>query len=143
MSARLLALLALLALLTGLLAGCGDDDAAPDPIRQGRAIYGDLCSLCHGDGGQGGVGPSLGEVVETWPDCADHIEWIALGSDRWKETHGDTYGATGKPVAGGMPAHDQTLTADERALVAAFERVTYGSAHRQSTLTECGVDPGG
>jgi mono/diheme cytochrome c family protein len=135
--------IALLALLACLLAACGGGDGAPDPIGQGRAIYGDRCSVCHGDGGQGGVGPSLQGVVETWPDCSDHVEWITLGSDGWKEVHGDTYGATDRPVAGGMPAHEQILTPDERALVALFERVSYGSEPRQAALADCGFDSEG
>jgi mono/diheme cytochrome c family protein len=134
--------IALVTLLAALLTACGGGTAsAPDPIREGRRVYADTCSVCHGNGGQGGVGPSLEDVVETWPQCSDHIEWIALGSEGWKQAHGDTYGATDKPVAGGMPAHDETLTPDERAFVAAFERVTYGSEPRDKALADCGVGP--
>jgi hypothetical protein len=42
-----------------------------------------------------------------------------------------------------MPAHEDSLAPDERALVAAFERVTYGSESRQEALAGCGIDAGG
>lgn len=122
-----------------LLAACGGQ-TSPDPLRQGRSIYADTCSVCHGSSGQGGVGPALGQVVATWPDCADQVEWIGLGSDGWKARHGDTYGATGKPVKGGMPAQGDSLTVAEQRLVAAFERVSYGGMARDDALAACEVE---
>jgi hypothetical protein len=64
---------------------------------------------------------------------------VALGSDRWKDVHGDTRGATETPVEGGMPSHESILSADEIALVAAFERVTYGGEVEDVALDACGV----
>ena len=72
---------------------CGGTPDGPAALKAGRGIYGDQCSACHGNRGQGGVGPSMAEVRETWPDCDDHQEWIALGSEGWKAEHGPTYGA--------------------------------------------------
>lgn len=128
----------MLLLLLLMLVGCGGE-STPDPLRQGRSIYADTCSVCHGSRGQGGVGPALDQVTATWPDCAEQIEWIALGSDGWKDRHGDTYGATAKPVKGGMPAQGDDLTLAEQRLVATFERVTYGGAPREEALDGCGV----
>ena len=85
------------------------------------------------------MGPALSSVMETWPGCADHIEWVRLGSQGWREAHGDTYGATDKPVKGGMPPLGGALTDDEIAAVAAFERVRYGGGDPESVLADCGL----
>jgi mono/diheme cytochrome c family protein len=119
--------------------GCGPGSATSESLRVGRGVYGDRCSACHGKRGQGGVGPSLSDVLETWPVCADQQEWIALGSERWKAEHGPTYGADDTPVTKVMPEHATTLTPDEIAAVAAFERIEYGGGDRATELETCGV----
>lgn len=124
-------------LLVMAVAACGGDET--DPIRLGRSTYGDICSVCHGKAGEGGVGPALSTVTEVWPFCDDQVEWITLGSEGWKATHGGTYGATAREVKGGMPAHGESLSEDEIRMVAAFERVQYGGADREATLADCGV----
>jgi mono/diheme cytochrome c family protein len=129
----------ILIVLAIVLAGCGGS-SGPDPLREGRSIYGNACSVCHGSRGQGGVGPALADVTRTWPRCSDHIEWVTLGSDRWKAIRGDTYGATDKPVKGGMPSHENSLSTEERRLVAAFERSEYGEVPTETALQECGVE---
>lgn len=132
---------AVLALILALTAcGNGDDSADPDVLREGRSIYGDACSACHGNRGAGGVGPSLESVTETWPECETQVEWITLGSEGWQSAHGDTYGAADKPVAGGMPAQADRLTDAEIRLVAAFERVEYAGQEREAALADCGID---
>jgi mono/diheme cytochrome c family protein len=120
------------------LSACASPDTS-DPITRGREVYGRICSACHGAGGEGGVGPSLRTVLDTWPDCADQIEWVTIGSEGWTAAHGPTYGATGKPVKGGMPAHRALLEPDEIAAVSAFERVRYGGADEAATLAGCGI----
>jgi mono/diheme cytochrome c family protein len=128
-----------LALAAGAVAGaCAPD--TPTALRTGRDVYGDNCSSCHGDSGGGGVGPSLENVLATWPSCADQIEWITLGSSRWKVVHGTTYGANETPIGGVMPGHDETLSPDEIAAVAAFERVQYGGGDEATELAACGID---
>ena len=131
----------LVVLTMAVLVGCGGP--GDDPLAAGRSVYGDVCSACHGDTGEGGVGPSLSTVLETWPSCEDHIEWVRLGSDGWKAAHGDTYGASGKPVEGGMPPQGGSLTDDEIEAVSAFERVRFGGAEREATLEECGLTDAG
>ena len=133
---RLLTLLLAAALVAAACSGGADQS---DPLLRGREIYGDVCSTCHGSSGGGGVGPSLATVTATWPSCADQIRWVSIGSDGWRSQVGETYGATAKPLQGGMPAHADRFTPDEIAAVAAFERITYGGADRAETLAGCGL----
>lgn len=119
------------------LVGCGGSDNSP--LAVGRSVYADTCSVCHGAGGEGGVGPALDEVNATFPSCDDQIEWISLGSDGWKAEYGDTYGAFAAPVNGGMPAQLESLKPEEIAAVAAFERATYGGASEEEATAQCGL----
>ena len=120
------------------LSGCGGwSDGSP--LAEGKAVYAELCSVCHGSTGDGGVGPALDEIAVTWPSCQDQIAWIRLGSDGWRAEFGDTYGATGKPIKGGMPAQAENLLESEMAAVAAFERVSYAGVEESTALAECGV----
>lgn len=125
-------------LIAAILAACGGEET--DPFRRGRSIYGDVCSTCHGQAGQGGVGPALDTVTEVWPECADQVEWITLGSEGWRSAHGDTYGAVAREIKGGMPAQGESLSDEEIRMVAAFERIQYGGADHEATLAECGID---
>jgi mono/diheme cytochrome c family protein len=118
---------------------CGTGSVTSESLRTGRGVYGDRCSSCHGNRGQGGVGPSLANVLETWPDCADQQDWIALGSKRWKAERGPTYGANDTPVTKVMPEHAISLTPDEIAAVAAFERVQYGGGDESTETAACGL----
>lgn len=115
--------------------------SADSPLGEGRAVYGNVCSACHGNAGQGGVGPALDNVTETFPSCDDHIEWVSLGSEKWKQTHGDTYGASATQVEGAMPSHAETLTATEIALVSAFERSNFGGLDDQTAMDQCNIAP--
>jgi len=128
---------ALLVLVFALLAaGCGSD-SKPEGFSEGRSIYGDKCSVCHGAAGDGGTGPALATVVENWPECSAQVEWISLGSDGWQAEHGGVYGTAEKPVAGGMPAHGTSLTLRELELVAAFVRAQYGGLDPEIALQQC------
>jgi len=98
-----------------------------------------MCSVCHGARGEGSAGPALENLIETWPLCSDQVEWIAVGSEGWRARHGATYGAPDKPVAGGMPAHEDQLTPEEMRRVAAFERAEYGGLDPEAALTQCEV----
>lgn len=109
-------------------------------FREGRSIYADMCSVCHGDRGQGLVGPSLDTVTETWPTCDEHVTWVQLGSEGWLESRGETYGATDKHVEGGMPAHADKLTLEEIRLAAFFQRVAYGGETEEDALEDCRIE---
>lgn len=139
-SPRSLAAIVAFAAIAMLLAACGGGTVGePGPLGVGRGVFGDLCSTCHGDAGQGGTGPALSEVDVVFPSCAEHIEWVHLGSDGWLEAHGDTYGATDKPVQGGMPSMEETFTDEEIAAVVVFERTEYAGLPLEETAADCGV----
>lgn len=127
-----------LLLLALVVAACDDSAAASGPLGDGKTVYAGLCSTCHGGRGQGGTGPALDSVTETFPTCEEHVKWIGLGSEGWKATVGETYGATSKPVTGGMPTLDQSLTADEIAAAAVYERVQFGGLEEDMALADCG-----
>ncbi len=121
-------------------------------LEQGAALYLaealPSCQACHGAEGGGGTGPALagGAVVETFPACADHILWVALGTSGWRGERGDTYGAQAKPVGGGgiMPSYEAAgLTPEEIAAVVLFERVSFGGQDAAAAEADCFPDEEG
>ena len=121
---------------------CGPGEATAPELRAGREVYGDVCSTCHGNRGQGGVGPSLESVIDTWPSCLDQQRWISLGSEGWKAEVGPTYGAGQAEITKVMPGQAASLTERQIAQVAAFERVEYGGGDVDVVLADCGIaDP--
>lgn len=123
---------------TGGGAGGGTTDfvALGGDLYAGNVTPASTCSGCHGANGEGGVGPALGGVLTTFGACEDHIEWVTLGSPGF-EAEG-TYGDTNKPVNGGMPPHG-SLTEEQVAAVAAFERVRFGGQNPDEALADCGL----
>ncbi len=122
-----------------LVVACGGADSGPsDQLGAGRSVYGSACSMCHGEVGQGGVGPALEGVVETFPACTDHLRWVTLGSNGWREQVGDRFGATNQPVQGGMPSHEASLTAAEIQSVVVYERVRFADEELETATAECG-----
>ena len=102
---------------------------ATGPLGLGAEVYG-RCASCHGGGGGGGVGPQLsnGEVVKTFPNIEDHLEFVRNGSAPIQgQPYGDPDREGGQRVAetGGMPAWD-TLSEEELRAVILHERVTLG-----------------
>lgn len=93
---------------------------SPPPAGEGPEVLGEElfagsgCGGCHGAGGGGGVGPAFtgGSIYETFPDFVTHFEWVRLGSAGWQAERGDTYGATQKPVGGGMPGFGEDQLSD-------------------------------
>jgi mono/diheme cytochrome c family protein len=103
--------------------------AGEGPLVLGEEIYAASgCAGCHGGGGGGGVGPAFtdGAVYETFPEFEEMVEWIRLGSDAWQAEVGDTYGATDKPVNGGMPGFGDSLSDAELVYVTLHEREALG-----------------
>lgn len=119
------------------LTACAQAEPADPDWLAGREIYA-TCAACHGKAGEGGIGPALSSVLETFPDCNTHMQWISLGSEGWKEAFGDTYGATGKPIEKIMPTFNK-LSETELAQVAVYERVRFGGGDLETERVACGL----
>ena len=104
----------------------------------GREVYA-MCAACHGATGTGGVAPALANVIATFPDCETHIQWVRLGSKRWKTEVGPTYGSNDTEIEQVMPPFDGL---DDRALrqVAMYERVRFAGGDIEAERTACGLD---
>ena len=106
--------------------------AGEGPEVLGEALYaGSGCGGCHGAGGGGGVGPAFtgGAIYETFPSFVDHFEWVRLGSAGWLEANGDTYGATDKPVNGGMPGFGEDQLSDAELVFLLLHERNLGGAN--------------
>ena len=132
---------------TGLAVNCdGSEFGAEfvDLFSLGSEIYdGAGCAACHGPNG-GGIAtfPAFtgGALLATFPQdsCSTQVEWIALGTTGWPES---TYGANEKPVGGSgavMPGFDSSLSSEEMAAVAIYERVAFGGQELEDALLDCG-----
>jgi mono/diheme cytochrome c family protein len=114
---------------------------AVDHFAAGGALY-QQCVACHSDNGSGGVGPAFtsGAILATFPagSCADHVAWVSQGTTGWPEP---TYGATDKPVGGVgvMPGFGSSLTEEQVAQVALFERVAFGEQDLAEAEADCGL----
>lgn len=120
------------------LAGCAGAGPSDSDYLEGRDIYA-TCAACHGKQGEGGAGPALTDVLVTFPDCQEQQRWISLGSARWKEEVGETYGATDKPIAGAMPSFEESLTANQVRQAALYERVRFGGLDLETEKEACGL----
>ncbi|MFV1962251.1 MAG: cytochrome c, partial [Acidimicrobiia bacterium] len=134
---------------TGQSVGGGGTDfvALGADIYAGAEVSGVNCSGCHGVGGQGsGPFPALTGVLTTFSACADHVEWVGLGSSGFQAAGENSYGDTSKPITGGMPSFSSNLTEEQIAAVSAFERVRFGGGDPDQILVDCGLadeDAGG
>ena len=95
-----------------------------DPGQVAYAASG--CGSCHGTRGEGGAGPALagGQSKLTFPNPADHANWIKTGSASLAgKPYGDPNRPGGQrgPATGGMPAFASLSDAELNALVA-YER---------------------
>lgn len=118
--------------------GGSGPELAPD-LESGREIFIARCAVCHGGNGQGASAPALDDVSSTFTRCEAQIEWIALGSERYRAEIGPVYGDAGKEITGVMPEFGSSLTETEIAQVAAFERHQFGGASAESALEDCGL----
>lgn len=124
--------------------GRGAPGGTTDFLTRGQTLYTDTkvaCSGCHGNNGEGGVGPAFagGAVLTTFPACADHVSWVQLGSSGWQAQIGPEYGATNKLSQGGMPGFGDALSDEDLRSVVLFERVRFGGAPLEETLIDCGL----
>lgn len=108
--------------------GTLEDPPREEPVLAlGGEVYAQKCASCHGAGGGGGSGPAFsdGAVVSTFPDWADHIEWVVKGTEGFEAEGRDVYGADNTEVGGVgiMPAFGADLTAEELTAVIFYERI--------------------
>ena len=125
--------------------GSGIGGGSTDFIALGDRIFhgeGATCDGCHGVNGGGGVGPALTGVLTTFGSCADHMEWVRLGSQGFADAGRTTYGDTDKPVfgVGTMPSH-ASLSEEQLASVVSYERVRFGGGEPGAVLADCGLAP--
>jgi mono/diheme cytochrome c family protein len=115
-----------------------------DFLARGQVLYADAqvaCSGCHGNNGQGGVGPAFagGAVLATFPTCGEHVQWVRLGSGGWQSEVGAEYGAQGTLSKGGMPNFSDSLSDEDLRSVVLFERIRFGGADLDEALIDCGL----
>lgn len=134
---------------TGQAVGC---DGTPygvstlDFFALGGEIYASKCEACHGPQGGGAANfPALAEgaVVNTFPSCENHVEWVALGTLQWPDP---TYGANETPVGGSgavMPGFlvggPADLTEEELRAVVFYERVAFGGVAQADAKPDCAI----
>jgi len=130
---------------TGSAVGGGGADfiALGEAIYQGNEVSGVNCAGCHGAGGGGGAGPALNAVLTVFGSCADHTEWVTLGTAGFEAEGRSTYGDSNKPLrgfgGGVMPPFGSSLTEEQIAAVSAFERVRFGGQDPEAALSDCGL----
>ncbi len=101
-------------------------ELAPE-LALGKEIYGTKCASCHGAGGEGGVGRPLegGEVLLTFPDSQQHIDWVVGGSTPKGTPYGDPNRPGGQRLSqslGFMPPFGSSLSVEEIKAVVRYER---------------------
>lgn len=119
-------------------AGSGEPELGPE-LEAGHEVFSSICATCHGGNGDGGSAPALAGVLETFAACSDQIRWVTLGSQRWQDEVGPTYGETGKEITAVMPEFGASLSDEEIARVVAFERARFGGADESTVLADCGL----
>jgi mono/diheme cytochrome c family protein len=122
--------------------GRGPAGGGSDFIGAGEALFvgSAACAGCHGAQGEGGVGPALSTVLATFSSCADHIEWVTKGTQGFQAEGRTGYGDPNKPYSGAlMPGFGASLSPEQIASVAAFERVRFAGADPDQTLVDCGL----
>ncbi|MCU1483854.1 MAG: hypothetical protein JWN67_600 [Actinomycetia bacterium] len=124
-----------------LYAGTLTKPAGPaDPeLATGQQVYAANCASCHGSAGEGGTGRPLGDVLKTFPNKADQILWVHLGSPDAGTPYGDP-SLNRKAGQGGyttkMPAFKGTLTDEQIAAVVRYERETFGGSDPEPSTQE-------
>lgn len=119
-------------------------EATTGPLVAGEEIYASACAGCHGGGGGGGTGRQLsgGEVLATFPDWRDQVEFVAQGTAGYDGVvYGDPERPGGAHVGGSfgnMPAQGAAygggLTRMELLEVVLHERVLSGEDPEESEL---------
>ena len=129
------------AMLMAVVGACasGPETLGDPNLDAGREVFGRVCASCHGGTGTGASAPALTSVLETFPDCETHRQWVTIGSERWKEEVGPVLGAPGREITAVMPSFDSILTEEEIQQVASFERFRFGGGEIAAVLADCGL----
>lgn len=107
-------------------------------IEAGQTIYQEEgCVNCHGPDGTGDTGPDLSNVLETFASCDSQVEWVSLGSARWAQARGSSYGDTNKPVRGGMPGFGERLDTGQIRKVVSFTRFQFAGGEGDEVVDDC------
>ena len=126
------------------------EDLSDPELVLGEDVFGQ-CSACHGANGEGGIGRPLdgGEVLLTFPNIDDQIEWVSEGSALVGGA-GNPYGDPGRPGGqevsgsggfGQMPAFGGSLSEEEIRAVVRYEReVLSGGAPEGAEPAAGGAD---
>ena len=98
---------------------------AGDPlaIAAGRELFGENCAVCHGDNGEGDIGPSLVDNVflHKKGDLADNLYYELISSGTEEEMK-----LGGRAMEGGMPSFMEEMSRDEIWSVIVFIRLLQG-----------------
>lgn len=117
MMKRVLTALALMMALVGFIgmpAASAQDADDPDAVEDGREVYANTCSGCHGDDGTGSsTGRSLIGIASQEEDRSVHITSVTDGK-------------------GGMPAFGSRLSEEEVDAVVSFVRLEFVEATAES-----------
>ncbi len=119
-------------------------------LALGQQVY-QKCASCHGANGEGGVGRPLdgGEVLATFPNPAQHVDWIANGSPVKGTPYGDPNRPGGQRISQGdgfgpMPPFASQLSAEEINAVVRYEReVLSGEGGGAAAGATAGASGGG
>ncbi|MBI2705823.1 MAG: c-type cytochrome [Actinobacteria bacterium] len=107
---------------------------AASQLDAGAVLYANKCASCHGGAGGGGVGRQLsgGEVLKTFPNIEQQMEFVRLGDAGFDgKPYGDPSREGGARTGGGfgsarMPAFKDSLTQTELFEVVRYEREKLG-----------------
>ncbi len=108
--------------------------SSPQAIAAGAALYAESCSVCHGDEGHGGIGPSFTEDKflgqPGYGTDGEYFAIIAGGSDAKK--------AIGRPglADGGMEAFGSQIPPDGIWRIVSFIRAQQHHEGSESPATE-------
>jgi mono/diheme cytochrome c family protein len=102
--------------------GGGEEEAAYVPPKTGPAIYKTFCATCHGQSGQGFVGPSLVDSAVKYPDVASEIAVVTNGR-------------------GEMPAWSGRLTPEQIATVVDYTRAEFATAPSVGPVSTTSTKP--
>jgi len=96
-------------------------------LAHGQDVYNANCAGCHGGSGQGGTGRRLaGQVLLTFPDRAQHVEWVVNGSPAAGTPYGDPNRPGGQHISqdgwGAMPGFGGALSPEDIEAVVRYER---------------------